>query len=58
MRSENGLLELLIKQIRTVSVESRNGKQIAVIKDEWEVNRDSQGGQHFLIVWVGRTRER
>ena len=26
MRSENGLLELLIKQIRTVSVESRNGK--------------------------------
>ena len=33
-------------------------ENIAVIKDEWEVNRDSQGGQHFLIVWVGRTRER
>ena len=30
-------------------------ENIAVIKDEWEVNRDSQGGPHFLIVWVGRT---
>lgn len=43
MRLKKGLLELLMKQIRTL-LGIKDGNQITIMKDKWEVNRGSKSG--------------
>lgn len=43
MRPKKGLLESLMRQIRTL-LGIKDGNQITIMKDKWEVKRGSKSG--------------